>query len=174
MKYSHDDCRHQILIKATQLGLKETSSRSVKDGTSRGVKRRRGTEDPGSPSLPPAPATSTLPQSTSSPHSQPASTPAASPSLHNRQRPSTSVTPAPTTAANLPWPMPTVAANTPSPVISTASTSQDQRATSYYRPRPTESSSKPISGPNHPIGHTYISYQPNGTTTGSRLNQNGR
>lgn len=139
----------------------EESSRAAKDTTSRGLKRPRDTEDPDSPVRPNSAAT-VAQNSTSSPHSQPASTPIASPSLQNR--PVNSATPAPTTASSLPWPMPTVAANTPSPVIAAAST-QDQRVTSYYRPRPADAS-KP------PVGHTYINYQPNGTT--SRLTQNGK
>lgn len=131
----------------------ESTARSVtmKD---RGVKRRRAdAEDPGSPAPPSA---NSVAQNTASPHSQSTSTPIASPSLQQRPTP---VTPA-TSTSGLSWPMPTVAASTPSPVIA----ANDQRVTSYYRPRPSD--------PKPPAGHTYIAYQPNGTT--SRLSQNGK
>ncbi|THV01029.1 hypothetical protein K435DRAFT_963703 [Dendrothele bispora CBS 962.96] len=141
--------KRQILLKATQLGLK--------DAAPRGVKRRRendGKEDgaaaSGSSAAPTPSAAVTAPvnahTSNSSPaHSQATSTPVASPSIANQPRPATtkpapvSVTPAPVSA--MPWPMPTVAANTVSPVLGTATTGE-QRTTSYYRPRPSDSSAK--------------------------------
>lgn len=167
--------RHQILIKATSLGLKESSSR--------GVKRRRdeGTSDAASPSVPHTPtvtntsptttiplqpAVASNPTSTSPSHSQTASTPAASPALPNQQRPG------PKPASTLPCPMPTVAVNTPSPVISTATiATQDQQRTSYYRARPSQDAQKAAETvPTHP----YM-YQPNGSTGSSRLGkENGK
>jgi hypothetical protein len=131
--------RHQILIKATSLGLKSS--------TSRGIKRRRDTdvagESPTDPSSLSAPApqqqqhtpqmrTNSIvaePNSSTAPSASPAtSTPHASPALshlpHPHQpRPTSSSSGAPSAVAakpHLPWPMPTVAANTPSPVIAAA------------------------------------------------------
>ncbi|KAF9266474.1 hypothetical protein L218DRAFT_896525 [Marasmius fiardii PR-910] len=177
-KWGKGRSRHQILIKATQVGLKEST-------TSRGVKRRRENEpgEAGSPTTaaPTAPPTATAappPPSSAPPaavtanssspaQSAAASTPVASPSIQHEARPpskppSVSVTPAPTTAANLPWPMPTVAANTP-PIIQ----STDRRSTSYYRPRPsdTSSNSKPLSGPHH-SQHSYLYHHSNGRDSG--------
>lgn len=163
--------RHQILIKGTQMGLKES--------TTRGTKRRRGdpegTSDTASPAAVQPTNTNNLTMSsgagrTSSPHTNSQSqTPIASPSLQNQQRPNNSNAPShsATPQPNLPWPMPVIAANTPSPVIPSAS--EQQRATSYYRPRPSETSSKPLSGPTH----SYL-YQSNGSTSSSRLTQNGK
>jgi len=151
-QYGNSRTRHQILIKATALGLKESSSR--------GVKRRRETEDDmGSNAPPPAPsnAHSTAPAASPA-HSNATSTPVDSPALQHQQRPTL-----PSTPSNLPWPMPTVAVNTPSPVITTSTIGQDQQRTSYYRPRPSQDANK----------HNYM-YQPtNGT--GPRLNkENGK
>ncbi|KAK7461954.1 hypothetical protein VKT23_008387 [Stygiomarasmius scandens] len=149
--------KRQILAKATQLGLKES-------GNTRGVKRRRendGKEDgavvSGASTAPTPAATSTnVHTNTSSPaQSQATATPAASPSIQNQPRPtaskppSVSVTPAPVSA--MPWPMPTVAASTVSPVLGTPAAGE-QRTTSYYRPRPSDSSNK-----------SYL-YQTNGRT----------
>jgi hypothetical protein len=143
--------RHQILIKATSLGLKESSSR--------GIKRRRETEanQPEVDNAVHAPrpssatnirtasaaSTSGPPVSASPVVSQNTTPQAASPVIQNQQRvPSSSggqsTTPAPpTTAVNLPWPMPTVAANTPSPVVpgggSGGGGGQAEQRTSYYR-----------------------------------------
>jgi len=146
--------RHQILIKATALGLKESSSR--------GVKRRRETEDDmGSNAPPPAPSNAHPTAPAASPaHSNATSTPVDSPALQHQQSPPTSKAPTlPSTPSNLPWPMPTVAVNTPSPVITTSTIGQDQQRTSYYRPRPSQDANK----------HNYM-YQPtNGT--GPRLNK---
>lgn len=154
--------RHQILIKATALGLKESSSR--------GVKRRREAEDDMGSNVPPPPAPSNA--NPAAPAASPAlsnatSTPVDSPALQHQQRPSTSKgSTLPSTPSNLPWPMPTVAVNTPSPVITTSTVGQDQQRTSYYRPRPSQDANKPLT-------HNYM-YQPtNGT--GPRLNkENGK
>ncbi|KAJ7236274.1 hypothetical protein B0H12DRAFT_1140563 [Mycena haematopus] len=136
--------RHQILLKATYLGLKESSGR--------GNKRRREADEsrtPTGPAPPPNPAganskittsTSTPSNTTGSPAmSHSTSTPHASPAMSHVQRPpSANRLPAPpkqtSTASGLPWPMPTVAAANVSPVLS-PSVQGDQR-TSYYRPRP--------------------------------------
>ncbi|KIK62439.1 hypothetical protein GYMLUDRAFT_58205 [Collybiopsis luxurians FD-317 M1] len=144
--------RHQILIKATQLGLKESSS-------IRGVKRRRegDSNDPAaSTSAAPTPTPAAVAPNSSS---TPSSTPMASPSLQNQKQPqssapkaSSAVPPPPTTQ---PWPMPVVAVNTSSPVIGASPS-----VTSYYRPRPPSASSpKPTTG--LPPVHRYM-YQPNG------------
>lgn len=136
--------RHQILLKATALGLKES--------TTRGIKRRREGEvasaSEATPPIAPPPMSSltaaTVPSpaqshtTTSTPSGQP------SPAIHNpvpppQQPQSTTSTPTPassrpTTAApasNMPWPMPTVAANT-SPVIAASPVQAEQR-TNYYR-----------------------------------------
>ncbi|KAF8959526.1 hypothetical protein BDZ97DRAFT_1761389 [Flammula alnicola] len=162
--------RHQILIKATAMGLKESSTR--------GIKRRRGDEEPSN--VPPPMASlqqpSTSMASTSSPSqsaSHATSTPAASPALQNQQRPSSSKGPGPlnpTTASKLPWPMPTVAVNAPSPVLSTPSNALDQQRSSYYRPRPTQDASgKQASMPQQQW------YTPNGQlTSGMRPKENGK
>ncbi|KAJ3829891.1 hypothetical protein EV361DRAFT_899735 [Lentinula raphanica] len=157
--------RHQILIKATQLGLKESSS-------VRGVKRRRETENNGdhssSTTQTPTPTATVPAPAVRHPSSTPSSTPVASPSLTNQQQPSASTSkgPAPistsTTPASQPWPMPVVAVNTSSPVI--GSSNSDHRVTSYYRPRPTDPSSRPSSSAGQsqlPTVHRYM-YQPNG------------
>ncbi|KAJ7760737.1 hypothetical protein DFH07DRAFT_939951 [Mycena maculata] len=140
--------RHQILLKATGIGLKESSGR--------GNKRRRETDEPGtpiSPAPPPNPAAanskmtmaaSTPSNTTGSPAmSHSTSTPIASPAMHNLQHPAGAKghapppKPAPTPATSgLPWPMPTVAAANVSPVL-TPTVQGDQR-TSYYRPRPAQ------------------------------------
>ncbi|TFK40158.1 hypothetical protein BDQ12DRAFT_485905 [Crucibulum laeve] len=163
-QWGHGRTRHQILIKATSLGLKESSSR--------GVKRRRENEgtDAASPSVPPTPTISANPVNASSAaasaspsQSHSASTPTASPALQNQQRPSSSKGHGASTSSGLPYPMPTVARDITSPVIPT-----DQQRTSYYRPRPTqgEPSPKPPSTSSYSASHHYM-YQPNGGTASS-------
>ncbi|KAH9003068.1 hypothetical protein EDB86DRAFT_3100265 [Lactarius hatsudake] len=166
--------RHQILLKATALGLKES--------TTRGVKRRREGEVPTtSEAAPPiAPPMSSLTNTagavpspaqshttTSTPSGQP------SPAIHNpvpppQQPQSTTSTPTPassrpTTAApapNMPWPMPTVAANT-SPVIAGASPAQaEQRNANYYRQARANPPPPPIKAV-PPPSHQFV-YQTNG------------
>ncbi|KAF8150656.1 hypothetical protein B0H34DRAFT_147652 [Crassisporium funariophilum] len=163
--------RHQILIKATNLGLKESSTR--------GTKRRREDGPSDAPSISSVPSTSagpsnaTIMPSTSSP-SQSGSTPAASPALQSLQRPTSAKGAPPTVLApppKMPWPMPTVAVNTPSPVVATTSSGHDQQQrTSYYRPRPnqTDSSGKAAT----PAMHHYM-YTPNGQGSGLRK-ENGK
>jgi hypothetical protein len=185
--------RHQILIKATSLGLKESSSR--------GIKRRRdtdsgptttGAETCNSNSAPPTSAPTILPATSASPAvSHTTSTPVASPIIHQQRIPSSSntqsTTPAPpappTTAVNLPWPMPTVAVNTPSPVLGSSSSSgqTEPQRTSYYRNPQGEkemfSSSSSSSPKRTGRRETEIRYmfQPNGNGSGSRLGkENGR
>ncbi|KAJ7645387.1 hypothetical protein B0H17DRAFT_1104084 [Mycena rosella] len=135
--------RHQILLKATGLGLKESKGR--------GNKRRRETDDPATPASPvppPNPATvnskiamSASTSNTGSPAmSHATSTPIPSPSMSHLQRPTSAKghapqpIPAPASASTLPWPMPTVAAANVSPVLSPSV--QGEQRTSYYRPRP--------------------------------------
>ncbi|KAJ6577451.1 hypothetical protein B0H19DRAFT_1120011 [Mycena capillaripes] len=143
-QWGHGRTRHQILVKATGLGLKESSGR--------GNKRRRETDDTGTPTspAPPNPATanskttgssSTPSNTTGSPAmSHTTSTPLASPAMSQLQRPpSANRHPAPSktptaAASGLPWPMPTVAVANVSPVLSPSV--QGEQRTSYYRPRP--------------------------------------
>jgi len=169
--------RHQILLKATALGLKES--------TTRGIKRRREGEVPSSseaapPTAPPMgsltnttvamPSPAQSQTTTSTPSGQP------SPAIHNpapppQQPQSTTSTPTPapsrpttaTPASNMPWPMPTVAANT-SPVIAGAATSPaqaEQRNTTYYR----QARANPVPPPPikavPPPSHQFV-YQQNG------------
>lgn len=150
------DTRHQILLKATGLGLKESSGRSNK--------RRRETDDSGAPGspAPPNPATvnSKMTGSTSTPSnatgspamSHTTSTPIASPAMSHLQRPPSAKghsvqtkAPAPT-ASGLPWPMPTVAAANVSPVLSPSV--QGEQRPSYYRPRPAPTDASTTTRPN--------------------------
>jgi hypothetical protein len=181
--------RHQILIKATSLGLKESSSR--------GIKRRRDTESGPTAAAetsnsnsapPPTSAPTILPATSASPAvSHTTSTPVASPIIHQQRIPSSSNTqsttpappPPPTTAVNLPWPMPTVAVNTPSPVLGSSSSSgqTEPQRTSYYRNPQGEkemfSSSSPKRTGRRETEIRYM-FQPNGNS-GSRLGkENGR
>ncbi|KAJ7039649.1 hypothetical protein C8F04DRAFT_1086099 [Mycena alexandri] len=154
-EYGPGRTRHQILLKATNLGLKESKGK--------GTKRRREADDSGasaSPAAPPNPgalnskmaaSTSTPSNTTGSPAmSHATSTPIASPAMHTLQRPpsanrppQTKAAPTTTTTSGLPWPMPTVAAANVSPVLS--SSTQGEQRTSYYRPRPapTDTSARP-------------------------------
>lgn len=155
--------RHQILIKATSLGLKESSSR--------GTKRRRDTESqqssdrppPSAPApgkekpiqtptltaaVPPPPPQSAAPvQQNTHPPAPPSQTappnsaqPSASPAPST---PATSTQPSPAirhaqtqqqaSSRNFPYPMPTVAATT-SPVISTTTPQQPQEKSGSTNP----------------------------------------
>ncbi|KAI0925949.1 hypothetical protein AcV5_008539 [Taiwanofungus camphoratus] len=199
-QWGNSRTRHQILLKATSMGLKES--------TTRGTKRRRETESgqgdnndntaAGTPSTS-ASQVNTM-QTTQSPTGlistsasttiTPASIAASNASTvlaQSQVSPSTPATIAPArtttnsspaTASNLPWPMPTVAANTPSPVMASAQT--DPRNNSYYRPRPTQTTSygaaaaantstsrPPSSHGNSAATHHYM-YRPNGTTSERR------
>lgn len=168
--------RHQILLKATALGLKES--------TTRGVKRRRegevsSTSEAAPPIAPPMSSLSNPAGAVPSPaqsHTT-TSTPSGgqpSPAIHNpvpppQQPQSTTSTPTPassrpTTAApsNMPWPMPTVAANT-SPVIAGAAVlpaQAEQRNANYYRQARTNPPPPPIKAV-PPPSHQFL-YQPNG------------
>ncbi|KAF9484394.1 hypothetical protein BDN70DRAFT_872684 [Pholiota conissans] len=163
--------RHQILIKATAMGLKESSTR--------GIKRRRDNEEPTSSVPPPMSSLQQPSTSISSPAqstSQPTSTPTASPALQNQQRPSSSKGPGTLNAppaSKLPWPMPTVAVNTASPVISGSSNVHEQQRSSYYRPRPSQDSSA-NQATMTPVQHQFM-YTPNGQMTSSmRPKENGK
>ncbi|KAL4243730.1 hypothetical protein ABKN59_011454 [Abortiporus biennis] len=192
--------RHQILLKATSMGLKES--------TTRGTKRRRENEPaPDSHSLsqnpsnstanhnpsannsvqPPPPSATTVPPNASPALSHPrppsTSTPVMANSTIPSRVPSTSTTsnqpPLPTTASSMPWPMPTVAANTPSPVI--PSTNVNNPA--YYRarqtgttpygaaPSPTMSQASVQRPPSSGGTATHqYMYRPNGAAAGRREN----
>ena len=172
--------RHQILIKATALGLKESSSR--------GVKRRREDAPGDAPAISSVPSTSTasnvmgMPSTSSPSHS--GSTPAASPALQNIQRPPSAKSTAPIAAAptaqQLAWPMPVVAVNAPTSVIATSPSTheQQQQRTSYYRPRPnqTDASGKSnnSAAPSQATMHHFM-YTPNGqVSSGLRPKENGK
>ncbi|KAG1733592.1 uncharacterized protein EDB91DRAFT_1148248 [Suillus paluster] len=169
-KWGNSRTRHQILIKATSLGLKESSSR--------GMKRKRETD--GQLERPP-PAAPT-PTSTDAPHHQtPAPNPVPTPVPQSAQGASASPTPStpapgsthPSPAIrhaqtqqqqqqvhqqpprSLPYPMPTVAAAT-SPVISTNPMDRPGSG-SYYRTRPAPGMKPASSGSTH-----QFMYQPNG------------
>jgi hypothetical protein len=147
--------RHQILIKATALGLKASSSR--------GQKRRRetthGPEEDGTPapmasaSAPPSGAGQA--ETSTSPTSQPAST-NTSPLIQNSHPPS----------QTLAWPAPVIAANTPSPIIPSSATPEATGA--FYRARPTDK-------PDSLSSHHYV-YHPNGNGSGGSKfsKQNGQ
>ncbi|KAF8841809.1 hypothetical protein BDN67DRAFT_966710 [Paxillus ammoniavirescens] len=175
-KWGNSRTRHQILIKATSLGLKESSSR--------GTKRRRDTDGQTSSDRPP-PAAPT-PTSTDNPAPTPTPTSAPPPPPQSAQAsaspapstPATSGQPSPairhaqtqqhqtTASSRFPYPMPTVAAAT-SPVISTATPQQQQERQGstgayYRRPNPPlASGSKPPSLGHGVTTHQYM-YQPNG------------
>lgn len=144
--------RHQILLRATSLGLKES--------TSRGVKRRRETEGPSeiaanSPAVV-APANATAIASPAQ-----SATPTASPALQSiQQPPSKGPTTTSSTPSTAPWPMPTVAGSTPA-VIAASSTGQDPQRTSYYRPRPNQTTDTPTKPASQANSHHYV-YTPNG------------
>ncbi|KAF9565401.1 hypothetical protein CPC08DRAFT_188916 [Agrocybe pediades] len=149
--------RHQILIKATAMGLKESSTR---------VSKRRRETDPEPPSLQQASSSGANPNPPSmnmAPISSPAhsvsqsgSTPSASPALQHQQRPSSSKGPsslststatAPSQVQSAPkhvWPMPTMPVNSALPMQSMSSSvqqsalEQQQKMSSYYRPRPNQ------------------------------------
>ncbi|KAI0303615.1 hypothetical protein B0F90DRAFT_1707409 [Multifurca ochricompacta] len=179
-QWGNSRTRHQILLKATALGLKES--------TTRGVKRRREGEVPNSSEAGPAtappmgsltnasgavPSPSQSQTTTSTPSAQP------SPAIHNPPPPprplSTTSTPTPTPsrsttvgpAPNMPWPMPTVAANT-SPVIAAAAaapTPSEQRSANYYRqPRAHPPPPPPPIKAVPSTSHQYM-YQPNGKSS---------
>ncbi|OJA18602.1 hypothetical protein AZE42_06566 [Rhizopogon vesiculosus] len=179
-KWGNSRTRHQILIKATSLGLKESSSR--------GTKRRRETDGqlerppPGAPT----PTSTDAPQQTPAPNSVPTPTPQSTQGASTSPTPST---PAPgSTQASpairhaqtqqqqqqqqpqpppppvhqqgrLPYPMPTVASTT-SPVISTLATPLDRSGGgNYYRTRPPNQAAPGMK----PSGSTHqFIYQPNG------------
>ncbi|KAG2076723.1 hypothetical protein BDR04DRAFT_1045594 [Suillus decipiens] len=172
-KWGNSRTRHQILIKATSLGLKESSSR--------GTKRKRETD--GQLERPP-PAAPT-PTGTDAPHQTPVPNPVPTPASQSAQGASASPTPstpAPGSAQpspairhaqtqqqqqpllhqqpptrTLPYPMPTVAAAT-SPVISTSTNPMDRPGSgNYYRTRPTPVMKPASSGSTH-----QFMYQPNG------------
>ncbi|KAH7913591.1 hypothetical protein BJ138DRAFT_1124276 [Hygrophoropsis aurantiaca] len=175
-KWGNTRTRHQILIKATSLGLKESSSR--------GIKRRRETEAPperpppaapiptgsGPPTdAPPAPlmasasAPVSAPASTSPTPSTPATSTHASPAIRHAPAPAppapSSTSAPPSSASNsslaprsFPYPMPTVAAAT-SPVITARSHSS------------TGASDRP--GGNSGSGGNYYRPRPNQTSSNS-------
>jgi hypothetical protein len=164
--------RHQILIKATALGLKESSTR--------GIKRRRedGPSDtPASSSVPSTSNVMVMPSTSSPSHS--GSTPAASPALQNLQRPAAAKSTAPIAAAPAPaWPMPVVAVNAPTSVIPTTPNTPEQQRTSYYRPRPNQTDASGKSNNNaassQPTVHHFM-YSPNGQVgSGLRPKENGK
>ncbi|KAI0067185.1 hypothetical protein BV25DRAFT_1987639 [Artomyces pyxidatus] len=185
-QWGNSRTRHQILLKATSLGLKES--------TTRGVKRRRETEPAqttaagdSSTSAVHAPSSSGAAGTTSSPaqsHTT-ASTPSAQPSpavqyprppssqAHPQSSTSTPTTSRPATASApptksaIPWPMPTVAANTAPLIPSSSESSSETQRTNYYRtPRQSGTATKSSSNSGQ-AAHQYM-YQPNGGTSNTR------
>ncbi|KAI0711892.1 hypothetical protein C8T65DRAFT_718005 [Cerioporus squamosus] len=190
-QWGNSRTRHQILLKATSLGLKES--------TTRGTKRRRADDSHGAEHHPPPPPPP-QPQPQSQPQHQPqqqaaatsvvsptrspmTSTPTsidASPAMQPAQRPPSSTStlgtprtanmPAPPiTAGQISWPPPTTAS--PSSILQSASTT-DTRTTNYYRAPQTTSygaaaaaasttQQRPPSSHRTTTQHQYM-YQPNG------------
>ncbi|KAG6370845.1 hypothetical protein JVT61DRAFT_11057 [Boletus reticuloceps] len=195
-RWGNSRTRHQILIKATSLGLKESSSR--------GTKRRRDTESqtssdrpPGSaptpgtenpiptPTLtsappppqsaapvqqnthPPAPLSQSVPSNSAHPSASPApSTPVPSTQPSPAIRHAQTQQQAPS-SRNFPYPMPTVAAAT-SPVISTTTPQQPQERSG--------NTSAYYRRPNPPAGSgTKVASHGHGVTTHQYMYQpNGR
>ncbi|KAL1687500.1 hypothetical protein GGG16DRAFT_127915 [Schizophyllum commune] len=187
-QYGPTRTRHQILIKATSLGLKESSGK--------GPKRQRRNSDgeyqPAGHSETTAPPASAGPSNTMrSPTNQ--STPSDSPAVQHQPPPTTQLQQAPpsqsqqqgpqrplqppptstpvsaTSSRGMPWPMPTVASTTTSPIISTAATPDPQRtsisSSSYYRPRPPQSESPNTSAQ---VGAYSYNYRMNGARENGR------
>lgn len=133
--------RHQILIKATNIGLKESSTRGAKKkresdqmSAADGRAANNSNNSISPTSAPPSAPPSTAPPTTAGSPDRPAST-----SLSAHQSPAlthavTMSAPTPSAAAAMMgnWPMPHVAANTPSPVIS-SSVQPSVGRTPYYR-----------------------------------------
>nr|GAT55267.1 predicted protein [Mycena chlorophos] len=148
--------RHQILVKATAMGLKESSS-------ARAAKRKREDADPPPNSPPPNPAVAvaaaasppSVPPShgnTGSPAMSHASlpTPLASPAPKHLQAPAAAAGASSQSSPTMPWPMPTVAATEVSTVLTPSAHSQIQSLTTttasssgYYRGRPQSTSAAP-------------------------------
>ncbi|KAI0040095.1 hypothetical protein FA95DRAFT_1577176 [Auriscalpium vulgare] len=181
-QWGNSRTRHQILLKATSLGLKESTTRGVKrrreaeatpaaeSSTSTAAQNAAAAANPAAtlaspaqshttastPSAQPSPAIQYRPPSTQAqPRQASASTSAAI------SRPATGP---PTTAVNMPWPMPTVASAT-APVITGPSGESEPQRTSYYRPRAGTSTKAQPSAVQS--SHPYI-YQTNGAASGSR------
>ncbi|KAJ8692453.1 hypothetical protein PTI98_009763 [Pleurotus ostreatus] len=176
-QWGHGRTRHQILIKATSLGLKES--------TGRGVKRRRDTEaamEVSSSSIPTTPhtANANIPSNIPGPDIAAASaspamshattTPTASPAMQNQPRPvappsklhnsSSHSKYSATTSPSLPYPMPHVASSN-APVISTAPGAVDsQQRMSYYRQQRTGSEPKHSAQSEMPPSKHPFMYQP--------------
>ncbi|KAF7327778.1 hypothetical protein MKEN_00357600 [Mycena kentingensis (nom. inval.)] len=151
-EYGSGRSRHQILLKCTAMGIRQSST------TARATKRRRedgADAEQQRSDAPPNPAeanakgkapvstsaTTSTPPTTGSPAlSAAAATPVASPAIAHVPAPSTSTstTPVmppqppqpPTPASALPWPMPTVAAPNVDPA------GQSGAGAGFYRPRP--------------------------------------
>ncbi|KAH7884499.1 hypothetical protein F5I97DRAFT_1889941 [Phlebopus sp. FC_14] len=178
-EWGNSRTRHQILIKATSLGLKESSSRGTKrrrdaDGQASTDRPPRSAPTPtGSDNHVPVPTSTSAPppphQSTQAPSASPApSTPATStqpsPAIRHAQ---TQQQQQASASTRFPYPMPTVAAAT-SPVIAASTPQLQERqgsANAYYRrpnPNPTGGSKQP-SAPGHSVTthHQYM-YQSNG------------
>ncbi|KAG9314827.1 hypothetical protein JVU11DRAFT_3921 [Chiua virens] len=191
-KWGNSRTRHQILIKATSLGLKESSSR--------GTKRRRDTDSQMSSDRPPASAPTPGTENPMPAHTVASAPPppqSAAPVQQNTHPPAPpsqaappssappSASPAPSTPAtstqpspairhaqthqqapsrNFPYPMPTVAAAT-SPVISTTTPQLPQErsgSAGAYYRRPNPSAGSGSKLPPHGVTNHQYMYQPNG------------
>lgn len=186
--------RHQILLKATSLGLKESSGRLPKR------RRENESETAPSPSLAGTPAPSTTQTTTttlntaasnqtpSPSHSQATSTPAASPALQHQHQQQTQTTASKnmtsttasqgttstTTTLAMPWSMSTMSTSTPSPVIggsAAAAANQDHR-TSYYRPRPIDNAQRTATMPI--VHHPYMYQPPSNNGVARNVRENGK
>ncbi|KAF7317054.1 hypothetical protein HMN09_00440000 [Mycena chlorophos] len=146
--------RHQILVKATAMGLKESSS-------ARAAKRKREDTDP--PPNPPPPNPAVAVAAAASPPSVPPShgntgspamshaslpTPLASPAPKHLQPPTAAAGASSQSSPTMPWPMPTVAATQVSTVLTPSAHNQSLTTTTasssgYYRGRPQSTSAAP-------------------------------
>ncbi|KAJ7880975.1 hypothetical protein B0H14DRAFT_3106045 [Mycena olivaceomarginata] len=141
--------RHQILLKATNLGPQGERRRDAAHGPRTAAQpRQRQPSNTGSPAMS---------HTTSTPHASPAMSHVQRPPSANRHPAPAKATPT-GPAGGLPWPMPTVAAANVSPVL-TPSVQGDQR-TSYYRPRPapTDTTSGPTAAARTNT-HQFMTYQ---------------
>lgn len=172
-------CRHQILIKATTLGLKESSTRIPKkrretdtapieaDKSNGGGTSSASPDRPASAQQAPVAASASV-----------ATTPVMQPQTQPQPPPPVAATnsAAATTAANsaptgaIPWAMPHVAASqVSSPILTSPSLGSSSANRNYYRERTTQShllGAKPVAGPTgpgHAPGHGY--YQANGNAS---------
>ncbi|KIY48604.1 hypothetical protein FISHEDRAFT_58887 [Fistulina hepatica ATCC 64428] len=158
--------KHMIMIKATSLGLKESSGRGTKRRRLSDAGEKAASPSAGGADVEPSPHTHT--DDPVPPHASPAQShtsasasvtpqlayhaPAPVSTTQQSASDTTAAAASPTASpqrSKLPWPMPTVAADT-DPLAGIASTSpaggssgEAQRSSTFYRPRPQAESSSP-------------------------------